>query len=512
MNEDFEGYSNEIDYTFGYYPWLSPAHLRLVCLNHSISFPPHRPLRYLELGCGNGVSLNIHAAACPGEYWGTDINASHVNFSKRLAKTAASGVRALDRPFSDLLNYPGLPDFDVIAIHGVWSYISEANRNAILNLLGQKLVEGGLFYVSYNAMPGSSGIIPLQHILRLYSERGGDEAAVVDRLEAGIAFVSELEKAGSGFFSSIPKASERLAEIKNQNPTYLVHEYLHEFWHVPSFAQTARSLAEIGLRFVASANPLDHYEDLSIDQQGSAILASLEDPFLRETTRDFLRDQQFRQDVFIKDKGQDLQPQCTEVIEDLAVILGMPEVQIPTKIESKNRSISLSTAQFRCVLTALAAGGNRAKTVRELSEHCRRQLTGAEVARAVMILISLSIIYPVQRNVAIGDATIYCQKLNEEILRQTSMGKQLSALASPLTGSGIQMSRAQQLCLKAYRAGAKTPDEWARFAWNTIAGEGQDETDGDPRGAGERLLREALLFQLTLPIYCALGLADPNIG
>ncbi|MFZ3177316.1 MAG: class I SAM-dependent methyltransferase [Methylovirgula sp.] len=514
MNEDFEGYSNEIDYTFGYYPWLSPAHLRLICLTQSISFPSHRPLRYLELGYGNGVSLNIHAAACPGEYWGADISTSHAAFSKGLAEAAGAGVRALNLSFSDLLNYQELPDFDVIATHGVWSYISDANRNTIIRLLRERLVDGGLFCVSYNTMPGSSGIVPLQHLLRLYSENGGQHGTASDRLGAGISFVSELRRAGSKFFASIPKASNRLEQIRSEDPVYLVHEYLHEFWHVTSFAQISRTLAEVGLHFLASGNLMDQYEDLSVDEEGLALLASLGDPVMRETARDFLRDQQFRQDIFVKGNLRELRSEGSDTIQELSVILAIPRVEVPTKINTPDGSIGLTTPLFARVLTALAADRYRAKTVRELIEQCcEPQLTTADVIRAVMILISADIVHQVQEKVVIEDAAPACQKLNKEILQHTSLVSRVPALASPLTGSGIRMSRSQQLCLMAYRAGAKSADEWARFAWNRISEKGRHhETDADLGGLGARVLREALLFQLALPIYCALGLADPNIG
>ena len=508
MNRDFEGYSNEIDYTFGYYPLLSPIRLRLACLNQSITFPSHRPLRYLELGHGNGVSLNIHAAACPGEYWGTDINPSHVDFSKKLAQAAGSGVRALDTSLFDLLNYPDLPNFDLIVIHGVWSYISEANRNAIIDLLQQKLVEGGVFHLSYNAMPGSSGIVPLQHLLRLYSEIGGNPGTPLDRIQAGIAFASQLRDAGSKFFVSIPKASERLERIKSQDPVYLVHEYLHEFWHVPSFAQTAASLSKAGLRFASSANLMDHYEDLDIKDEGLALLASLDDPLLRETARDFLRDRQFRQDIFVKGKEPDPLFDREDIIEDLSVILAFPEVEIPVKIKTQNGPISLSEAPFGCAVTALAADGNRAKKVRELVERCRRdQVAAADVARAIMILISVGIVHPVQDDLAIQKAVASCRRLNAEILRQSCSGTPLPALASPVTGCGIRMSQIQQLCLVAYQAGAKDPAGWARFALDVLTSPAAKRgARDDPEKWRGRVLREALSFQIILPIYSTLGL------
>src|SRR6476620_957144 len=111
---NYEGYPVGIAYTYYYHVVLSPPFLRLVALNRLIPFPSRQPLRYLELAYGNGVSLNIHAAASPGEYWGTDVNPSHAAFANELAEISGSGIHALNLSFAELLGARELPDFDVI--------------------------------------------------------------------------------------------------------------------------------------------------------------------------------------------------------------------------------------------------------------------------------------------------------------------------------------------------------------------------------------------------------------
>jgi SAM-dependent methyltransferase len=142
MDEEFEGYVSATSYTHVYYPESAPSRLQLATFNRSIPFPSSRPLRYLELGYGNGVSFNIHAAASPGEYWGTDINPAHVAAATALATASGSGLKALASSFEELLERPDLPQFDVIVALGVWSWISDANRKTIVELLRRRLVEG----------------------------------------------------------------------------------------------------------------------------------------------------------------------------------------------------------------------------------------------------------------------------------------------------------------------------------------------------------------------------------
>src|SRR5471030_3289905 len=139
MHREIDGYITDVEFTFDYEPTLCPTWLRLLAAGRSVPVSASSPLRYLELGYGTGVPFNIHAAACPGDYWGTDINTVHVASAGGLARISGSGARALDLSFADLLKRTDLPQFDVIVAHRIWSWVSEANRSLILKVLRRHL-------------------------------------------------------------------------------------------------------------------------------------------------------------------------------------------------------------------------------------------------------------------------------------------------------------------------------------------------------------------------------------
>ena len=120
---------------------------------HSVPSPEGEPFRYFELGYGQGVSLNVHAAVNRGEFWGTDFNPEHVTFARRMAEPGAP-VHLLELSFEDIAECDDLPQFQVIVAHGIWSWITETSRAAILRFVDKHLVPGGLLYLSYNALPG----------------------------------------------------------------------------------------------------------------------------------------------------------------------------------------------------------------------------------------------------------------------------------------------------------------------------------------------------------------------
>jgi hypothetical protein len=78
-----EGYVTEIDYTPGYYPELNPLRVRLALLGAGLACREIRSA--CELGYGQGLSVNVHAAAGGVSWAGTDFNPVHAAGAQALA-------------------------------------------------------------------------------------------------------------------------------------------------------------------------------------------------------------------------------------------------------------------------------------------------------------------------------------------------------------------------------------------------------------------------------------------
>jgi SAM-dependent methyltransferase len=461
-----------IVYTSGYYRLLSPAHLRLLCHERRVPFPAGEPLRYLELGHGNGVSLNIHAAATPGEYWGVDINPAHVGNSQTLSQAAGLDVRNLNLSFEDLLRRADLPTFDIVVMHGVWSWISDASRRAVVALLGERLASGGLFCVSYNCAPGSSAIAPLKRLLHLHCERNGADGAIMEKWESSVLFAERIRQAGGGYFEANPQAARRLEEIKHKSPSYLLHEYLSEFWHTPAFADVAAELRDAGLDFVSSAYCADACPELALAPDAVELIGSLADPWLRETTGDFLRNRQFRHDLFVK-KGAGGPGERAG--EDAAFMLLAPRGELPSLLNGRR----MDEAPFPAIFALLAAEDHAPKTL-EILARGAPEAARADIRRALMLLVDVGLVQPAQPATAAHAARPTCERFNEHALREARASRPLRALASPATGAGVPMSPLQQLCLIAYRSGARTIAELvSAVAAEPAARHGQDGAHGN---------------------------------
>src|SRR3546814_4082898 len=157
------GYVSEVDYIYGYFSELAPVRLKLALLSRGLSHDVVDRPNYLELGFGQGLSLNINAATSSGQFFGTEFNPSQAAYAAQVARAGGKALRIFDDSFEDFARRDDLPQFDIIALHGIWSWVSQEARQAIVDTVRDRLKPGGILYISYNCKPGWAPIEPLRH-------------------------------------------------------------------------------------------------------------------------------------------------------------------------------------------------------------------------------------------------------------------------------------------------------------------------------------------------------------
>lgn len=118
------GYVTDVPYTHGFYGELTPGFLAFAALTAGVQAPdPARPLKYCELGCGQGFSANLIAAANPqAEVFAMDFNPTHIHGAYTLAEQAGlTNAHFYEQSFEEFLSEPELPQFDIIVLHGILS-------------------------------------------------------------------------------------------------------------------------------------------------------------------------------------------------------------------------------------------------------------------------------------------------------------------------------------------------------------------------------------------------------
>jgi SAM-dependent methyltransferase len=325
------GYVTDIEYTEDFYAAQAPHTMALTAAVHGFE-PPDltRRFAYCELGCGKGTTSLILAASYPhAEFHAVDFNPSHIAHAEALAHAARlENVSFHERSFEDLMrpDMPALPMFDMVTLHGVWTWVAPSVQQAILDFLNRRVKPRGLVYLSYNAMPASSVRAPLQRLLRelaaLWPGRS-DHAA-----ENAVAMLGRLADAKiipAAFHDGLKRMTER-----PNSPSYLAHEYLNEHWQPAYHADVARAFAEAKLTYGGSTVLLRNFVNLGVTAEQRKLLGEIPIVELRETLRDYCLDNAFRQDVFARGARRMSEARRDSVIGAVRLNLARP---VPELIE-----------------------------------------------------------------------------------------------------------------------------------------------------------------------------------
>lgn len=511
MTDWTAGYVADIGYTYGYYAELNPQRVRLAFLYQGLVFPQIGAA--CELGFGQGLSANIHAAASVTQWHGTDFNPSQAGFAQELACASGAGARLFDEAFADFANRPDLPDFDYIGLHGIWSWISDENRKVIVDFIQKKLKVGGVLYISYNTLPGWASFAPMRHLMTEHAEvLGAEGKGIVSRIDGAIDFAEKLLVTNPIFSRANPLVGERLKMMKEHNRQYLAHEYFNRDWHPMHFATMAQWLEPAKLQYACSAHYLDHIDAVNLTAEQQTFLKEIPDLMFRETTRDFIVNQQFRRDYWVRGvrKLSALEQAETLRAQKMILVTHCPDVSL--KVAGALGEAEMSEVVYGPILDLLA--DHKAKTLGQIEQAVKNKgITFAQIIQATMILGGAGHLALVQDEQVTGKAQKHTDKLNAHLCYKARGSNDVGYLASPVTGGGVPVNRFQQLFLLSLAQGKKQPAEWAQATWQILAAQGQKLLkDGTTLNTAEENLAElsaqAQIFaEKQLPILKALQIA-----
>jgi SAM-dependent methyltransferase len=248
-----DGYVTELPYTLGYYPELNPRRINGTLIAAGLEPVPIR--RACELGFGRGLSLAIHAIAGDVAWWGNDFLPAHVEEVRELTRDLPGRPEIFEQTFVDFCARVDLPNFDFIAMHGVWSWISEDNRRVIKDFIDRKLRPGGVLYLSYNTRQGWASVLPLRDFL--VSEAAHPALAgrpLTERIEAALVAAQQAVARDLLPARDDPAFEKHLRKIRHQAKPYLAHEYFNRDWVLFDEADLSDTFGPLGLEYVTQAN------------------------------------------------------------------------------------------------------------------------------------------------------------------------------------------------------------------------------------------------------------------
>jgi SAM-dependent methyltransferase len=503
-----EGYVTDIPYTNKVYAELAPGFLAFACARQGVR-PPRlgRGARYLELGCGQGYGLALLAAANPAlDFVGIDFNPAHVASARRLAAAAGlDNVAFEDLSFRQVLDLPagGLGRFEVVVLHGVYSWVSAENRAAIVEILDRAVAPGGLVYVSYNALPGWAATAPLQRFVRDHAARhpGEPQAQVVAALKAAQALID----AKAAFFDFHPSLKSKIAEALNSEPAYLAHEYLNAEVHPLYHADMVRDFDAARLAYVASANLAEDLVNLAAPAPMQPIIQATADRVWRETLADYASAKAFRRDIFIRGREQPTALEREQILFEARLALLVPPEACVFEYPVPVGTLKGQPGIYGPIVEALAMGPMTYGAIRRLP--ALSAASDSAVLQAVAMMVGGRQIHPAA--LAFGDAAP-AQRFNRAVAAQAAVGEASTHLAAPLTGSGVRVEFTELVAAAAALNG-ESPEAAARAAWPIMARTGRRLVqDGqvlqdEAANQAELARRIAEFNRAKLPLYKALG-------
>lgn len=516
MTQGTGGYVAGIDYTHGYYRELGPLHAAMALAHAGVPMPSVATA--CELGFGQGLSTNIHAAASAVAWHGTDFNPAQAGYAAQLAQAAGSNAQLADQSFAEYCVRTDLPDFDFIAVHGVWSWVSPANRALLLDFVHRKLKPGGVLYMSYNCQPGWAPMVPLRNLLSGYIDRTTAPGAGLERrIDAALDFADKLLATRPAYLAAYPHVADMLAGLRNHDHRYLAHEFFNADWQPVDFAEQAATLAAAGLAYACPAHHLDQLDPLNLTAPQRALLAQLPDPVQRQGVRDVMLNQSFRRDYWINTGAGECQlspAQHEAVMRSQRVVLVMPRADVDLTVRTGAFEIALKQDMYAPLLDALQ--DHQARTVAELERLAPMRGGLRQLFEAVFILCGMGVLAPAQAPDAAASASAASRRLNLALFERARGCGEIQHMASALVGGGLAMPRIPQLFLLAQARGLHGASAWSDFAGPLLAAQNVPlHKEGKPLATASEyqaeVLRKAGIFERHyLPMYQALGIIDTD--
>jgi SAM-dependent methyltransferase len=506
-----EGYVVDVGYTHGYFRELAPTALRFAALLGGLrAIEAGRPFTYYELGCGNGRSTALHAACNPhGRFYGIDFNPLHVRNAREFAQSAGlANAQYLEHSFAELQGLD-LPEADFVALHGVYSWVSEENRRHIVDFIRRRLAPGGLVYLSYNCLPGLAQVTPLQRLLTAQGEAGA--GALPARVKRAIEFAHRLEAAGADYFRGNPLAAQRLKAMDAQNPSYVAHEYFNASWNPMYHADVARELAEAKLSYAASATTVDNFDQFVLRPELVKLLAEAGDRTMAETLRDYARNRVFRRDVFARGAPEADGAAREALLGATRFALARPRSLCRLEANLPAGHVKLQAEVYDPVLDALAQGP---ATFDELAR--APQAAAIERARLRQVVFGLAAfghVAPALPAEGEAERRASTERYNDAVLAGAVQATDGAMLASPVLGSGVPAGYLDLLLLAARRP----ETEAVEHACEAIASAGKKlfrngkPIEGESAARGAVAARAKEFFTDVQPFMGYAGVSAPAI-
>ena len=191
--------------------------------------------RVLEIGCSFGGNILYFALNfLDSQIIGIDISPQQIEGAQNLAKMlGANNAHFICADICELVNdkiaLNELGKFDYIIAHGVYSWVDDRAKDALLKLISKCLLPTGLAYISYNVYPGWKSreilrdlmLFSTSHLSKIDEKISRSKSVVKSFLNYGKKDI--LENSNTAFSKEILNHAKDICEVYDD--FYLAHEH-----------------------------------------------------------------------------------------------------------------------------------------------------------------------------------------------------------------------------------------------------------------------------------------------
>lgn len=310
MNEIQKSY-DELPYFSAAFPDCSPTRIEAIASFLSLTPPDTKTCRVLEIGCSYGGNLFPFAIANPNaQVVGIDLSGVQIEEAQKLAvKMGVDNIKFIQKDVCELANEADkFGKFDYIICHGVYSWVPNFVKDAILKSIKALLSPHGIAYVSYNVYPGwkIKDVIRDFLIFGTKDVKGEFNKAQKSRellkfLQNYTKFCKENKDKFDINWINADLLLNHVSGILNINSdSYIVHEYLEEFNDPFYFKDFAKNLDDNGLGYLSNINLDDVFKsNLGLEEFDEYIDINFKDRIEKEQALDFMINKVFRQSLIV---------------------------------------------------------------------------------------------------------------------------------------------------------------------------------------------------------------------
>lgn len=296
---------SELGYKSMPFPYTTPATLEAYAALVGVSAPNPKTARVLELGATYGGNIISQALFNPdATFIGIELSQEQVEKGNEvIANAGLTNVSLIQSDIASIGSEIGT--FDYIIAHGVYSWVDDGVKDALLRLIDEHLAEDGIAYISYNTYPGWHTMDEVRQLM-MFSNRDKTQFNHKEKVLHGktigsivgsqILKYDNLKERNSKFLGA-------LRSVMQKDEYYVGHDHLEPNNDPVYFYQFNDHLEAHNLAYLCDADlTLSMVRSFDADIADTLDKLALNDHVAQEQYLDFMLDTTFRKSIICKAK------------------------------------------------------------------------------------------------------------------------------------------------------------------------------------------------------------------